>query len=243
MSQLILQQPTFYIANLKMAGVIQRKLSFNTKFLKFLILILAFAILSGCNRIKEVDVKVFDSVTKQGIQNIRLFHEETEYLTDENGLVTISSRSNLKDSEVTTLREIIGYVNPGFYSSCSIKNSYEINSETLLIPLEKLSWYRITVLAKNNQSKFPREACLEFLDEPCVEHKYFTDIVLKSDNSLFRPPSSVENTFQGIFRTDLRNPRIGLRFNNNCSNTDAEPDTIFRINTIRGDTVMFTIYI
>jgi hypothetical protein len=226
-----------------METVIPKRLSFNIRRIRFCLCFIVLLTFAGCNRIKEVEVKVYDSVTKQGIPNIQLFHGGKEYKTNEDGIVIISNKSNLKGSQVARLREIVGYVNPGYYSDCLTINSYKINSEKLLIPLEKLSWYKITVWAKNNQSEFPREACLEFLDEPCAEHKYFTDVVLKSDNFLFRPPSSIENTFQGIFRTDFSNPRIGVRFDNNCSDTSSEPDTVFSLNTIRGDTVKFTIYI
>jgi hypothetical protein len=187
---------------------------------------------------------VYDIDTGEGIPGVSIFLQNGDkFVTDNKGLVNISGKGNLKGQIVTTTTGIQGYGVPGYYKHCNTRDSYEIFSDELLIPLEKENRFRLVVKAKNsNNQNWPIEACLLYGEMPCSNEPFYLDIVLEHNGTLFRPPGSEQNTLTGVIPNDGTEQVFKLFYNNNCSDLSA-PDSIFSIPIIQRGTSEFIIYI
>ncbi len=214
----------------------QKELLSSVKAVQLLACIGVLLILVGCNRIKEVEVQVIDVESMAGIANINVFYNDKQYVTDNYGKVTIEGK-NMKGTVVSINRDIRGYTTPGFYQNCTFQQVYPIESEVLIIGLERFQILKLKFSLpdsldskqgcivlddlKNCDGQITlyfdlREEGFEFPDNPSVSGNEFTSYMSKSNT-----PWELSLYFDTYceFDKSLRNPD---QVENISMNTDQD---------------------
>ncbi|MCB0482703.1 MAG: hypothetical protein KDC83_14840 [Flavobacteriales bacterium] len=206
--------------------MIQKRLSSSIKFLSLPVLILAFYMLSSCNRIKEVEVQVIDVESMAGIDNINIFYGDKQYVTDNNGKVIIEGR-NMKGTEVSINRDIRGYTTPDFYKNCSFQQVYPIESEVLIIGLEKFRVLKLAFSLDNNKNEI--QGCSRITSaQNCTDASVAFEFV-KTKTTLEVPGMSgwneTQNSITFFMHKNIEPWKAEFFFNTkeDCSYTEKQP--------------------
>ena len=125
---------------------------YNTSSVNLFTWLFALVILGSCNRIKEVEVRVLDINSMDGVAGVKVYYLNNQFTTDSDGKVILEGR-NMEGTKVSTNLGIKGYTTPDSHTNCEIEQSYTIESSVLLIPLRRLKVLKLKFSSANNESK------------------------------------------------------------------------------------------
>jgi hypothetical protein len=190
-----------------------------------------FLLVSCGKRIKKVEIHVKDIESFNGIAGVNIYIDDKQFQTDVNGIVYLHKEWNYRGKEVRTNIEIKGYTKPNIYQYCKMDNVYKIESELLLIQLERL---RIIKLKLNRNSLVDEavEGCFVLDDLEHCEGQFAKNF--KYEKGAFEFPKELRENDGILFRYMAKSPdkwilKLFYNSNGNCEFTSVNPDQIEHI--------------
>ena len=210
-----------------MIKFIQNRLLFHTNCSLACFVIICLITMNSCkNRVKRTEVFVFNTETHLGIPNISIYHKDNKYVTDTKGKVIIEGKGNLKGTKVSAAISTKGFITPNFSQTCTLDNTYEIQSEFTPFPLEPLSILKLNIKLPPNANN--HEGC------------YVLDDLLKCEGQIaqyyeldergFEYPT--ESSYITFYITNSNEPvslSLFYGMQGGCESTSKSPDQVEQI--------------
>ena len=218
--------------------------------IKLFLVLSALLTLNSCKRIKEVEVFVYDVETMEGIPNIIVsYGDEQSEVTDNSGKVILSDKKNMKGNFIVIPTWIKGYVTPNFYENCISKTSFEIESDEVKIPLDKLKPLKLIFRFDSTIATTNRQGCMLIEESLACEAKLSVEFI-KKESTLEIPGIVGHNQFSNAITfsiTKSPNPvKLSLFYetDENCRNTNEIADKTYTIQmNPTQDTTYHTVYL